>query len=161
MKQSGAGAPGIDDHVVIGWREYVALPEWGIGRIMAKADSGARSSALDVGQLEELPGGRVSFDVVTRRERAPGEPGRVVHVEADVVRRTRVRSSLGDPHDRVFVRTAMTLGSVTKEIELGLVDRRRMRCRMLIGRRALQPEFFVDSGATYRLGRRPRIRRSS
>jgi hypothetical protein len=144
------------DRVVIGWREYVSLPEWGIERILAKSDTGAASSALDVGHLEELPGDRVAFDVVTSRRRDDA----IVHVVADIVRRTRVRSSLGDPHDRLLVSTTMTLGGVTKTIELGLVDRARMRCRMLLGRRTLKPEFLVDSGHTYVLGRRPRRTRT-
>lgn len=143
------------ERVVIGWREYVSLPEWGIERILAKSDSGAASSAMDVGHLEELPGDRVAFDVVTSRLREDA----IVHVVADIVRRTRVRSSLGDPHDRLLVSTTMTLGGVTKTIELGLVDRARMRCRMLLGRRTLKPEFLVDSGHTYVLGRRPRVKR--
>jgi len=143
------------DHVIVGWREYVALPDWGIDRILAKSDTGAASSALDVGHLEELPGDRVAFDVVTDRAR----PDAIVHVVADVVRRTRVRSSLGHPHDRVLVATTMVLGGVRKTIELGLVDRARMRCRMLLGRRTLKPEFLVDSGHTYLLGRKPRRKR--
>ena len=38
--------------IKIGWKEQVSLPEWGITGIEAKADTGARSSAVDVKSLE-------------------------------------------------------------------------------------------------------------
>ena len=155
VERARAEALASGEMLVVGWREYVALPDWGIERILAKSDTGAASSALDVGHLEELPGDRVAFDVVTSRRREDA----IVHVVADIVRRTRVRSSLGHPHDRILVATTMVLGGITKTIELGLVDRARMRCRMLLGRRTLQPEFLVDSGHAYLLGRRPRTPR--
>ncbi len=155
IERARAEALARGDMLIVGWREYVALPDWGIQRILAKSDTGAASSALDVGHLEVLPGDRVAFDVVTSRRREDA----VVHVVADIVRRTRVRSSLGHPHDRIFVATTMVLGGIAKTIELGLVDRARMRCRMLLGRRTLKPEFLVDSGHAYLLGRRPRMPR--
>ena len=40
----------------IGWKEMVNLPQWGIENIIAKADTGARRSAIDVKNIEELPG---------------------------------------------------------------------------------------------------------
>jgi len=46
---------------LIGWNEYVELPEWGIRRLRAKVDTGARSSALHVEQIELLPRNRVRF----------------------------------------------------------------------------------------------------
>ena len=32
--------------LLIGWKEYVAFPEWGLERIKVKIDTGARTSAL-------------------------------------------------------------------------------------------------------------------
>lgn len=130
--------------LVIGWKEYVAVPAWGIKRILAKADTGARTSAVDVRDIEELGDERVRFALVVRRQTEKRSEQRQM-VEADVVRRSRVKSSFGAVHDRLVVATRVVIGSREKEIELSLVSRQRMVCRMLLGRAALAPDFLVDS----------------
>jgi len=125
---------------LIGWNEYVELPEWGIRRLRAKVDTGARSSALHVEQIELLPRNRVRFSVVLHRKKKD----RRVAVEAHVVRRARVRSSNGRYSQRLFVRTRLRLGSVEQDIELSLVDRGKMIHRMLLGRTALEGRFLID-----------------
>ncbi len=142
---------------VIGWREYVGLPEWGVSHIMAKIDTGARTSVIDVTQIEELPGDRVRFAIRVDRQ-GGGEP---IRVEAPVVRRTRVKSSFGATHDRLIVSTLMRLGTIEKPIELSLMSRKYMLCRMLLGRKALEPEFLVDASHRYLFGLRPRRRPTS
>ena len=142
----------LDSRTVIGWREYVALPDWSIGAIKAKADTGARTSAIDVANVIEINPQRVRFEIVIDRSRRDGR----VQVEADVYRRTRIRSSLGDRHDRIIVQARLRLGPVEKVVQLGLVSRPAMLCRMLLGRAALEPHFLVDPGQIYLFGRRPR-----
>jgi hypothetical protein len=134
---------------VIGWSEYVDLPEWGIFGIRAKIDTGAASSALHVDRLVELGRGRIRFDVVVKR----GRRNRTTRVEARVHRRSRVRSSSGHASDRLFVTTTLHAGPVLRRIELSLVDRDLMRYRMLLGRSALAGDFWVDAGRTGLLGR--------
>ena len=129
----------------------MALPEWGVSAIRAKMDTGARSSAIHVEDLEELGRDRIRFDVVLDRKRA-----RRKHVTARARRRARVRSSNGEYETRWFVATRMRLGPVEREVEFSLVDRSRMTHRVLLGRTALV-HVFVDVSHRYLLGR-PRRR---
>jgi len=126
--------------LIIGWNEFVDVPEWGIRRLRAKVDTGARSSALHVEDIEELSGGRVRFDVVLHRRRRD----RRVHVVTRVRRRGRVRSSNGQFEHRLFVEVPVRIGPVEKRVELSLVDRRSMIHRMLLGRTALADDFLID-----------------
>ena len=148
---------GYPGKTLIGWREYVSLPEWGLTRIKAKADTGARTSVIDVTEVIELDDNRVRFEVVVNRNK----PDQHVWLETDIVRRTRVKSSFGATHDRLIVRTLVKLGGVEKEIELSLVSRKNMLCRMLLGRKALEPDLIVDPGRRYIHGRKRRKKKEN
>lgn len=128
------------ERVLIGWTELIDLPEWGIKRIRAKVDTGARTSALHVENIRELPREHVSFDVILHRAKRD----RRVHVKAPIERRGRVRSSNGQQANRIFVKTCIELGSVSRSIEVSLVDREQMVHRMLLGRAALTGAFLID-----------------
>src|SRR5947209_4603798 len=55
---------------LIGRKEFVEFPEWGVGRIRAKVDTGAYSSALGVAAAELImsaAGMRVRFQLPGRR----------------------------------------------------------------------------------------------
>jgi hypothetical protein len=128
------------ERVLIGWTEMVDLPEWGIKRLRAKVDTGARTSALHVENIREIARDQVSFDVVLHRAKRD----RRVHVKAPILRRGRVRSSNGHQSNRIFVQTRIALGPVTQSIEVSLVDREHMVHRMLLGREALSGRFLID-----------------
>ena len=146
-----------DAPLTIGWREYVSFPGWGLRGVRAKSDTGARSSAIDVANVEELGEGRVRFQVTISRVGRR----RFKTVEADVARRTKVRSSFGHARDRVLVRVPVQIGPVVKEIELGLVCRKRMLCRVLLGRTALRDDFLVDSSRAYLFGKAKRKKKAA
>jgi hypothetical protein len=138
--------------VTIGYAEYVDLPDWGIERLRAKIDTGARTSSLHVTNIEELPGDRIAFDVVRDRRRHYKH----VRCEANVVRRSRVRSSNGVMQTRYVVETTLRLGEVTKTVEVSLSSRGRMIYRMLLGRRSLADDFLIDAGKRYAATKRVR-----
>lgn len=129
----------MNDKQIIGWREWVEFPEWSI-RIRAKADTGAKSSAIDCAEITELPGERVRFTVrLDRKDR------KLVTLEAPIAIRKHVRSSTGHGHDRIFVETTLKLGAVEKTILVSLVCRKTMIHRLLLGRETLKQHFLVDS----------------
>ena len=119
-----------------------------------KVDTGARTSALHVEELRDLPDGFVAFDVVLGR----GRKKRTAHLRARVRRRARVRSSTGHVTERVFVATLLRLGPIEKEIEISLIDREHMIHRMLLGRNALTGSLLIDAGRRFLLGRPGRRR---
>jgi hypothetical protein len=125
---------------VVGWRERVDLPEWGVKGILAKVDTGARTSAIHVENLRHTSKGHVAFDVVLSRKK----DAKTTTVTAKIVRETRIRPSTGHYQERIVVATKMRLGKKTKTIEMTLVSRPHMICRMLIGRSALEGDFLVD-----------------
>lgn len=141
--------------MTIGWREWVELPEWGF-RLKAKADTGARSSAIDCAEITELPGDRVRFTV-----RLDRKDKKLITLEADIVARKRVRSSTELPTDRVFVGTKLRLAGVEKRIVVSLVSRKRMIHRLLLGREALSNDFIVDSSVDHWATPKKPVRKST
>jgi len=134
-----------ENTVVAGWSERVDMPDWGLHRVRAKLDTGARTSAIDVAQFEIIDDEHVRFEVVYRVT-----PTRLTKwVEARCNRITRVKPSHGQPQDRVVCLTTLRIGDEEFEAELGLVCRKGMLCRMLIGRSALSDRYLVDSSRKY------------
>lgn len=128
-----------------GWRERIDLPEWGLRRVRAKLDTGARTSAIDVAQFEMIDDGHVRFEIVYR-----DRPVRKTKwVTARVVRVTNVKPSNGQIQERVICLTTIRIGEHLFETEIGLVCRKGMLCRMLIGRSSLAGHILVDSSRKY------------
>ncbi len=137
----------MNERLTIGWRERIDLPDWGVQGIEAKSDTGARSSAVDVKNLKIEEDDYVSFDVaLSRTDRSLSKP-----VRMKIKRHTQVKSSNGHITERVVVETTLRIGPVEKNVDVTLVCRKRMQCRMLIGRTALGNEFLVSSNDVYLL----------
>jgi hypothetical protein len=139
--------------MVIGWREWLALPDLGIQAIKAKVDTGARTSALHTFGLEpfEKDGTlKVKFTVHPLQRRNDIE----VCCVADVVDRRRVTSSDGQNEKRYVIQTIVALGDIRWPIELTLTNRRSMRFRMLLGRAAVTGPLLVDPAKSYLTGRK-------
>jgi hypothetical protein len=139
--------------IAIGWKEYLDFPEWGVNRVKAKVDTGARTSALDVARfsLERRPEGLIArMQLALNRRR----PERLVTVETPVLRLVVVTSSDGVREERPVIETAVRLGPIEKRIRLTVTDRSGMLFPMLLGREALAGSCVVDVRYKYLLGKR-------
>lgn len=140
--------------LVVGWKEYLALPELGVGRLKAKVDTGARTSSLHVESftsLETLPDGTELAEITIGTDRR--RPERRVLARVTVVGRVRVTDSGGHREVRPVIETEMVLGPVRKRIRVTLTDRSGMLFRMILGRKALEGDFVVDTARKYLLRR--------
>jgi len=139
--------------IVLGWREWVALPGLGVAALRAKVDSGARSSALHVdAQWRFVQSGApwVGFRLT------PGDVGEAaIDCHAPVLDEREVTDSGGRRRTRVFVLTPLRLAGIEREIEVNLADRRDMRFPMLLGRTAMARAFTVDPARSWLHGRHP------
>ena len=140
--------------IVVGWREWVALPQAGVDWVKAKIDTGARSSAIHAFDLE-------SYDVDGQEwvrfsihpwQRSDED---VAELSLPVLDRREVRSSNGQTEQRYAVVLDVTLAGRTLTTVMTLSNRDEMGFRMLIGREALERGFLVDSALSY-AGGRPR-----
>lgn len=137
---------------IIGWREWLALPQLGIPAIKAKIDTGARTSSLHTFRLEEFQaGGRrmIRFGIHPFQKRKDIE----LFCEAPLVDRRRVKDSGGHVEKRYVIRTTVVLGSGRWPIDITLTNRDAMLFRMLLGRTALEKRFVIDPARSYVTGR--------
>ncbi|NDV61441.1 ATP-dependent zinc protease [Puniceicoccales bacterium CK1056] len=137
---------------VIGWREWIALPEFGVKWIKVKVDTGARSSSLHAFDIHSFKrGGRewVRFQIHPVQRKSL----KSVEVEAKVLEYRSVRSSSGKASLRPVIITNIELFGITRPIELTLASRDEMGFRMLLGREAIRGRFLVDPGKSYFAGK--------
>lgn len=136
---------------IIGWREWLALPQLGVTAIKAKIDSGARSSALHVVWQERFHKRGQPWVRFTVESDGPGSPS--VESEAAVVDERNVTDSGGHTTKRPFIRTRVRLGAEIWPIEINLTDRRHMLFPMLLGRTAMIGRYLVDPARSFVHGR--------
>ena len=139
------------EHRLIGWREWVELPELGVGSVKAKVDTGARTSALHAFDLEPFRRGGAPW-IGFRLHPLQRDTETVVACEAAVVDSRDVRDSGGHGERRHVIETLVRIGETGFRAEVTLTGRDDMLFRMLLGRTAIRGRFLVDAGRSYVAG---------
>lgn len=137
---------------MLGWREWVALPELKLAGIKEKIDTGARSSALHAFAIEPYrKGGQrwVMFAIHPLQQRCDV----AIECHAQVKDRRMVTDSGGHKQRRYVIETQLVLGHSVIRAEMTLTNRDTMRFRMLLGRTAMDARFIIDPGASYLQGK--------
>lgn len=136
--------------LLIGWREWIALPDLRIPAIKAKVDTGARTSSLHAFKIEpfsERGSPMVRFRVHPLQRRNDI----VVLCESAIVDHRFVSDSGGHKEKRYVIETTLTIGDMTYSIEITLANREPMSHRMLLGRTAMKP-LIIEPAMSYLLG---------
>jgi len=144
---------------VVGWREWLSMPELNIKQIKAKVDTGARTSALHafyVDPFQHEGAEWVRFGIHPLQHNDEFE----IECEMPVKDRRMVSDSGGHCEERYVIETILTLGNYSWPAELTLTNRDSMKFRMLLGRTALEDRFLVNPAASYNIGKKTRKKRT-
>ncbi len=133
---------------LVGWREWVSLPELSIQKIKAKIDTGARTSALHAFSLRPFTENgkeRITFDLHPMQHNID----HIITCTADIVDKREVTDSGGHTEERFVIKTPITIAGLTWPIEITLTERENMLFRMLLGRSALRKRFIVNPARSF------------
>ena len=140
----------MDKKIIIGCIENCNLPELGIKDLPTRVDTGAKTSSLHVDNLCRIKkNGKlwVRFDIHPDIYNVES----VVECCAPICDIRSVKSSNGTSQERYVIKTPITIGNMTWDIEITLTDRSDMSYMMLLGRQGMENRVMVDPSQTFML----------
>ncbi len=137
--------------LLVGWREWAALPMLDIPLIKIKIDTGAKTSALHAYDLEivETNDKKVAHFFIH-----PIQKNDLISVKAiaDIIDMRVVKSSNGHTEQRPVIKSNIKIGNYVWDIEITLTQRDIMLHRMILGREAMK-SVLIDPKKSYCQGR--------
>ncbi|MEP1522291.1 RimK/LysX family protein [Ascidiaceihabitans sp.] len=119
---------------VIGWQEAVDLPDLGLTNMIAKIDTGARTSALHAEQISRFEKDGAQW---VRFHTKFDDEARDVWIECPIHDLREIRNTSGQPEERIVIRTKFRIARRAWTIDVSLAERGEMQFRMIVGRSAL------------------------
>jgi hypothetical protein len=126
----------MSEKETLGWKEWASLPDFSISCILAKIDTGARTSSLHTIDEEIFIKDNVEWIRFTIA--LDSRENRTVSAEAPLMARRSVTNSSGQTEERFVIEALISIG-----------DCRGMKCRMLVGRTAISGTAIVDPEHTF------------
>lgn len=133
----------IENKQLVGNKELISFPNLKRENVVARIDSGAKSSSAHCDKIwiEKMGGEKVLCCHFLKRSR------KVTRFKRFKVR--SVKSSNGQTQKRYVVRMTIKLGPVSKRTDVTLTNRSTMNYSVLLGRRFLREDFIIDVSKSY------------
>jgi hypothetical protein len=141
--------------LIVGWREWADLPDFGVEKVKVKIDTGARTSSLHAFKIEPFTYmGKpwVQFDIHPIQDNDHIS----FTIACPIVDYRSITSSTGHRQKRYIIKTKLTVGVYSSEIEISLAKRDEMGFRFLLGRNAMKGHLLVDPSHSFLLTRKQR-----
>ena len=138
--------------IIVGWKEWISLPNLSLPAVKAKIDSGAATSSLHAFDIKYV---RIKGLRYVRYNLHPIQRSREFSRSClSPLYDTRiVKSSNGAFKRRPVIKTLLKIANSCWEIELNLTNRDSMGMRMLIGRQALIGKALIDGSHKFLHGK--------
>ncbi|MCH7401016.1 ATP-dependent zinc protease [Belliella kenyensis] len=131
---------------IIGRKEKIDLPTWGLKNLSAKVDTGAYTSSIHCQYAEEreVEGVMTLFYKVLSPSHKRYKD---ITYSTTSYTQKKVKNSFGQAEVRYKITTKVCMFGEEFEAEFTLTDRSKMRNAILIGRKMVQGKFLVDVSA--------------
>lgn len=128
---------------LIGRREFVDLPEFGVNAIEAKIDTGAYTNSLHCEKIEITEqSNKLILRVSIKQSDLGIEKTRTIDFEEFT--KKKIKNSFGELEERYVIKTIIKLGRKRIRTSISLSNRENMRYEVLIGRKMLKGKFLID-----------------
>ena len=138
----------IENLKIIGSEEWCAFNQLKIPAIQARVDSGAKTSSIQATEIKLIKKNDedwVRFVVYPLRKNS------IIKVicNAKLIDKRSIKGSFGISEERLIIKTPVTIGEDTFDIELSLANRNTMEFKMLLGREAIANRYLINSGVQH------------
>lgn len=128
---------------IIGRKEFVDLPDFGLFNIEVKIDSGAYSSSIHVSHCQEIINNNEKYLEVVFLDESYEKFSPKVYLFSNY-RNKSVKNSSGQSQIRYFIKAKLIINKRTFITEFSITLRDGMKSPVLIGRKVLNNRFIID-----------------